>query len=162
MLNTVTPLFPLGCTISTAGPKHLGTSIIIANTMLMTSNYRGHIHRSMIHVTKNVMITITTGLVLIPFIWHYLILFIVLLGLVIWNLNFKKGHTEFWGILWFCTAPCTTDPSAGLLGERDVICTRYTGKQRVFYMFKLLCNHLLNFAVYYFHMIQIMHRLPCI
>ena len=29
-------------------------------------------------------------------IWHYLILLILHLKLVIWNLSVMKGHTEFW------------------------------------------------------------------
>ena len=41
----------------------------------------------------------------IDIIWHYLILFTLLLELVIFNLNVKKGHTEFTGNLWCCAAP---------------------------------------------------------
>ena len=41
----------------------------------------------------------------IDILWQYLILVTLLFELVIWNLNFKKGHTEFWGDLWCCTAP---------------------------------------------------------
>ena len=32
----------------------------------------------------------------IDIILHYLILFILILELVIWNLNGKKGHMDFW------------------------------------------------------------------
>ena len=33
----------------------------------------------------------------IDIIWHYLILFTLLLELVILNLDVKKGHMKFWG-----------------------------------------------------------------
>ena len=40
-----------------------------------------------------------------------LILFILLLELVFFNLNAKKGHTEFWGNLWCCSALYIIDVS---------------------------------------------------
>ena len=43
----------------------------------------------------------------IDIIWHYLILFTLLLELAILKLNVKKGHIDFWGNLWCCTAPYT-------------------------------------------------------
>ena len=40
----------------------------------------------------------------IDIIWHYLILFTLVLELVILNLNVKKGHMEFWANHQCCTA----------------------------------------------------------
>ena len=82
---------------------------------LSTNCYEGHNNQLGYCDTSETILIILHKMIMIyqpiDIIWHYLILFILLLEVVNLNLNVKKDHMEFWGSVQCCTTLYISSPS---------------------------------------------------